>query len=100
MSVPDSAACLVPGVDPDDVLLTRTEASEYLLTLGIRMKPATLARAYSTGSNGPPCAHVRGRPRYPRNVLREWAAQQVTRLRSSSREGAIYGPPGGEEAAT
>jgi hypothetical protein len=67
-------------------LLTRGEASEYLKRFGIRMRPATLARAWSTGSNGPPCRHVRGKPFYPRDVLRAWAESQITGLRRSSRE--------------
>jgi len=70
-------------------LLTRAEASEFLKTFGIRMKPATLARAWSTGANGPPCRHIRGKPYYPRDVLRAWADSQISGLRRSSRE-----PPG------
>jgi len=70
----------------DDDLLTRAEASEYLKRFGIRMKPATLARAWSTGSNGPPCRHIRGKPYYPRHVLRAWAESQDTGLRRSPRD--------------
>lgn len=73
--------------DPDD-LLTRAEASEYLRRFGIRMKPATLARAWSVGANGPPCRHVRRRPLYPRAALRAWAESQSTDLRRSARETA------------
>jgi len=76
-----------PAVPPEDELLTRSEASEYLKKFGIRMKPATLARLWSTGGNGPPCRHIRGKPFYPREVLRAWAESQDTGLRSSSREG-------------
>ncbi|HEX4711109.1 hypothetical protein [Phenylobacterium sp.] len=72
--------------ESDDDLLSRAEASEYLKRFGIRMRPATLARAWSTGSNGPPCRHVRGKPFYPREVLRRWAESQITGLRRSSRE--------------
>ena len=75
-----------PAVPPEDELLTRAEASEYLKKFGIRMKPATLARLWSTGGNGPPCRHIRGKPFYPRDVLRAWAESQDTGLRSSSRE--------------
>lgn len=86
MSVSEQIAtglvCELAGAD--EVLLTRQEASDYLLTLGIRMKPKTLARAWSTGGNGPPCMHIRRKPYYPREVLRAWAAEQVTGLRSSS----------------
>ena len=70
----------------DDNLLTRAEASDYLRRFGIRMKPATLARAWSTGANGPPCRHIRGKPFYPRDVLRSWAESQTTDLRRSARE--------------
>ncbi|HEX8569772.1 MAG TPA: hypothetical protein VF699_07595 [Caulobacteraceae bacterium] len=70
---------------PCDDLLTRKEASDFLLTLGVRLKPSTLARLWSTGGNGPPCVHHRNRPRYPRDVLRAWAAQQTTGLRRSPR---------------
>lgn len=68
-----------------DELLTRQEASDFLLTLGVKLKPSTLARLWSTGGNGPPCVHHRNRPRYPREILRAWAAQQTTGLRRSPR---------------
>lgn len=74
-----------PTPDGQDDLLTRSEASEYLRNFGIRMKPATLARLWSTGGDGPPCRHIRGKPFYPRQVLRQWAESQDTGLRSSSR---------------
>jgi hypothetical protein len=76
---------------PEDELLTRAEASEYLKRFGIRMKPATLARLWSTGGDGPPCRHIRGKPFYPREVLRAWAESQDTGLRRSSREAAAPG---------
>ena len=69
-------------------LLTRKEASAFLATLGVSLKPATLARLWSTGGNGPPCVHHRNRPRYPREVLRAWAAAQTTPLRRSAGERA------------
>ena len=69
---------------PDD-LLTRAEASEYLRRFGIRMKPTTLARLWSTGGDGPACRHIRGKPFYPRAVLRDWAESQDTGLRGSRR---------------
>ena len=65
---------------PSSELLTRKEASAFLATLGVRLKPATLARLWSTGGNGPPCVRHRNRPRYPREVLRTWAAEQTTGL--------------------
>lgn len=72
-----------PASVSDDPLLTRAEASEYLKRFGIRMKPATLARLWSTGGNGPPCRHIRGKPFYPQDVLRAWAESQDTGLRAS-----------------
>lgn len=72
--------------DGDEVLLTRQEASVELARYGIRMKAATLARAWSVGSDGPPCRHVRGKPLYPRERLRAWAAAQITGLAGSARE--------------
>jgi hypothetical protein len=70
----------------DDDLLTRTEASAYLARFHIRMKPATLARVWSVGGDGPPCQHIRGKPWYPRDELRRWARAQQTNLRRSRRE--------------
>jgi len=83
----------VPGLDAEDVMLTRTEASAFLLTLGIRLKPTSLARAYSMGGNGPPCVHIRKKPFYPREVLRRWAAAQVSGLRSRSDEAPTVHAP-------
>ncbi len=71
------------GTDDDD-LLTRKEASAFLAQFGIRMKPETLARIWSTGGNGPPCRHIRHKPFYPRGVLRDWARSQVGELRSAA----------------
>jgi len=67
----------------DDDLLTRAEASAYLARYKVRMKPATLARIWSVGRDGPPCQHVRGKPYYPRGELRAWALSQRTGLRAS-----------------
>ena len=68
----------------DDDLLTRTEASAFLAQFGIRLKPQTLARIWSTGGDGPPCRHIRSKPFYPRGVLRAWARAQVGELRSAA----------------
>lgn len=87
-SAPPLAPAAVLGLDPEDVLLTRTEASAFLLTLGIRLKPASLARAWCMRGDGPPCVHIRRKPYYPREVLRRWAAAQMTGLRTSAEEGA------------
>jgi hypothetical protein len=72
--------------EDDDDLLTRTEASAYLARFHIRMKPATLARVWSVGGDGPACQHIRGKPWYPRGELRTWARSQQTNLRRSRHE--------------
>ncbi len=75
------------GAEPeagDGDLLTRKEASAFLAQFGIRMKPQTLARIWSTGGDGPPCLHVRSKPYYPRGVLRDWAKSQVGELRAAA----------------
>lgn len=68
----------------DEDLLTRAEASAFLALLGIRLKPATLARIWSTAANGPPCRHIRSRPFYPRGLLRDWARTQITEVRTGA----------------
>lgn len=68
----------------DEDLLTRSEASAFLALMGIRMKPATLARIWSTASNGPPCRHIRAKPYYPRGLLRDWARTQISELRTGA----------------
>jgi hypothetical protein len=68
----------------DDVLLTRAEASAFLARMGIQLKPSSLARLWSTGTNGPPCRHIRSKPYYPRGLLREWAAGQITEVRTGA----------------
>lgn len=69
-----------------ETLLTRAEASAFLEGKGIRMKPTTLARAYSTGSGGPPCRHIRNKPFYPLDLLEAWARSQITAPVASSSE--------------
>ncbi len=68
----------------DEVRLTRAEASIVLAEMGIRMKPATLARLWSTAGNGPPCRHIRSKPFYPRHLLVAWARSQITEIRSGA----------------
>jgi hypothetical protein len=77
---PDAAASFE---ERDEDLLTRAEASAYLLRFSVALKPATLARIWSVGGNGPPCQHIRKRPFYPRGELRAWALRQRTGLRAS-----------------
>ncbi|MFC3077850.1 hypothetical protein ACFODL_07090 [Phenylobacterium terrae] len=86
--IPHVAGPDSPTPESDDDLLTRAEASDYLRRFGIQLKPASLARLWSTGGDGPACRHIRGKPYYPRGVLRAWAEAQDTGLRRSSREGA------------
>lgn len=71
------------GEERDEDLLTRVEASDYLARFNVRLKPATLARIWSVGQDGPPCRHIRRRPYYPRGELRNWALRQRTGLRAS-----------------
>ncbi|AQR63166.1 hypothetical protein BZG35_17065 [Brevundimonas sp. LM2] len=66
--------------------LTRAQASAFLEGRGIRMKPTTLARAYSTGSGGPPCRHIRNKPYYPLDLLAAWAEAQISAPVASSSE--------------
>ena len=79
---PDDGGPVPPADDGD--LLTRQEASAFLAGLGIRMKPQTLARLWSTGGDGPPCRHIRHKPFYPRGVLRDWARAQIGELKSAA----------------
>jgi hypothetical protein len=65
-------------------LLTRQEASAHLATLGVRLKPATLARLWSAGRGGPACRHVRSKPYYPRDLLTAWARTQISELRTQA----------------
>jgi hypothetical protein len=78
-----TAEPLGPAAESDDDLLTRKEASAYLQRFHIGLKPATLARIWCVGGDGPPCQHIRGKPRYPRGALRAWALGQRTALRGS-----------------
>lgn len=68
----------------DGDLLTRQEASAFLALFGIRLKPQSLARLWSTGGDGPPCRHIRAKPFYPRGLLRAWAQAQVGEVRTSA----------------
>lgn len=72
----------------DDDLLTRQQASAYLLRFQISLRPATLARIWCVGGDGPPCLHIRGKPWYPRGELRAFAERQRTGLRRSVRDTA------------
>ncbi|WP_309646012.1 hypothetical protein [Phenylobacterium sp.] len=84
MTFPDDAPAPTPPSEDD--LLTRSEASVFLAGLGVRLKPATLARMFCVGRDGPACVHVRRKPYYPRGELAAWARRQRSRLRRSARE--------------
>jgi len=78
---------VIPDPEPErgeGDLLTRTEASALLAQWGIRLKPATLARIWSTAGDGPPCRHIRAKPFYPRTLLRAWADTQIGEVRSGA----------------
>ena len=83
-SEPHEETPIAPG--PLEDHLTRAEASAFLERKGIRMKATTLARAYSTGSGGPPCRHIRNKPYYPLDLLTAWAEAQITAPVTSSSE--------------
>lgn len=74
------------SMDPaaDEVRLTRSEASAFLMAMGIRIKPATLARLWSTNAGGPPCRHIRSKPYYPRDLLKAWADAQISEIRTGA----------------
>lgn len=75
----------IPLTDSEgEVMLTRQEASAYLASLGVRLKPATLARIWSVGSGGPPCRHIRSKPFYPKTLLTDWAQAQMSELRTAA----------------
>lgn len=67
-------------------LLSREEASAYLATIGVRRRPATLAKLFCTRSDGPPCVHDGRKPYYPKRLLHDWGMRQLTHLRRSSSE--------------
>lgn len=81
LDIEDAAPASPEG---DDDLLTRAEASDFLARFGIRLKVTSLAKMWSLGQDGPPCRHVRGKPFYPRGVLRDWAMAQDSGLRTSA----------------
>lgn len=65
-------------------LLTRAEAAAFLSAMGVRMKTATLARLWSTASDGPPVRHIRSKPYYPQRLLGNWGRAQISDLRTGA----------------
>lgn len=76
----------------DDDLLTRAEASAYLLRFDVRLKPGTLARIWSVGADGPPRQHIRAKPFHPRGPLRDWQQAQRRTLRRTRTQGPSDSP--------
>ncbi len=72
--------------DFEDALLDRRAASQYLLSIGVRRAPATLAKLFCTGADGPPCQHDGRRVLYPKGSLHLWGVHQLSAIRRSSRE--------------
>lgn len=70
----------VAGTEGVYDLLIRKEASVFLAQMGMRLKPATLARIWSVRGDGPPCRHIRSGPCYPRGLLREWAVSHISEV--------------------
>jgi hypothetical protein len=81
--------------DFEDALLTRSQASAYLASIGVRRAPATLAKLFCIGVDGPPCRHDGRRPLYPKRLLHVWGMRQLTRLRRSSAEARRRATPAG-----
>lgn len=79
--IPDPEAAMS---DAEGDWLTRAEASIVLTAMGVRMKPATLARIWSTAANGPPVRHIRSKPYYPRALLEAWGRSQISELRTGA----------------
>lgn len=77
--------------DFEDALLTRAEAAAYLSSIGVRRKPATLAKLFCIGADGPPCKHDGRKPLYPKRELHVWGMRQLSALRRSSKPSAC--PP-------
>ena len=75
--------------DPDDdKLLTRKQAAAYLTERGMQTSAATLAKWYSTRSDGPPVEHWGRYPKYRKGRLRKWALDRLTAPRTSSSQEA------------
>jgi hypothetical protein len=91
-----AAACeetprvVLPNFDirtlPDDYLMSRSEAEIYSEALGCPVKASTLAKIFSTRSDGPPVVHFDNHPRYPVGGFRAWALGRTTKPRRSSSE--------------
>lgn len=65
--------------------LRRAEASTYLRQrYGIILATSTLAKIFSTRSDGPPAFKAGRTPLYPRDGLDSWAASRLGELRRST----------------
>ena len=68
-----------------DALLTRSEASAYLASIGVRRRVSTLAKVHSIKSDGPPCIYEGRKPLYPKRDLHTWGMRQLVEVRRTSR---------------
>jgi len=76
----------LPDGEPDS-LLTRAEASAYLASLGITMRPQTLASLGSRGIVGPPFVKVGRRALYQKRALHAWATARLVGYRAAVHRG-------------
>lgn len=83
---------MIPTIEPVNPLLhaggedrlTSMEGAALRVPFGVRMRPETLARLWSTGGDRPPCRHVQHEFNDPRGRLRDWPGAQVGDLRVSA----------------
>jgi hypothetical protein len=80
---PETGSANPPAPDEGE-LLTRAEAAAFLCGMGVRLKPATLARLWSTAGDGPPVRHIRSKPYYPQGLLSAWGQAQISDLRTGA----------------
>lgn len=78
--VPDE----LPADEPDR-LLSRAEASAYLATLGIAIRPQTLAALASRGAHSPKIIKVGRRVLYAKRDVHAWGAAKLVGYRAATR---------------
>lgn len=78
-----------PPYADDEKLLDRKQAATFLtVEMGLKTSAATLAKWYSTRSDGPPVEHWGRYPKYRKGRLRRWATERLTAPRTSSSQEA------------
>jgi hypothetical protein len=86
----ETSRVVLPDFDirglPNDYLMSRRETELYSEALGCPVKASTLAKIFSTRSDGPPVIHFDNHPRYPVGGFRAWALGRTTKPRRSSSE--------------